>query len=79
MSTYLFYMFVNIYFQWFLLRYDKCYMYYKNKCLQLNTTRNSKLLLKLYLNGQKTADTRFNTVIPSLFSIAENIGGENTT
>ena len=43
--------FVNIYLQWFLLRCDKCY--YKNKCLQFNTTSNSKLLLKLYLNNKR--------------------------
>ena len=63
----------SIYCQWLPLRYDK--YYYKNKCLQYNTTSNKKSLPKLYSKWHKTADTSFSTVIPSLFSIATKYRG----
>ena len=68
---------LSTYCQSFPLHYNE--WYYKNKCLQYNTTSNSKILPNICLKWHKTTDMRFKTVIPSLLCIAKKYRGWNTT
>ena len=64
---------LSTYCQSFPLHYNEWYN--KNKCLQYNTTSNSKILQNLCLKWHKTTDMRFKTVLPSLLRIAKKYRG----
>ena len=64
---------LSTYCQSFPLHYNE--WYYTNKCLQFNTTSNSKILPNLCVKWHKTTDMRFKTVIFSLLRISKKYRG----